>query len=147
MIDEALQHLAPQLLGLLDVLRVGELALEVAELAERVHDGRLILLVRRRQEEDVVGHVLEVALADPERGVAVLDLVVRRVQAREGLVAVDGLAEVAAIELRVGERELGEHGVLRERVLLLDELEVFLRLGVVLVLELGQSLSRNFAWP
>ena len=118
----------------------GVLLAKVFDLALRVDHRRLILLVRRRQDPDVVRHVLEVALADPERDVAVLDLLVRRVQAGEALVAVDRLVVVAARELRVRDRQLRQHRELRERVLLLHELEILLCLGIVVVLELGQTL-------
>ena len=138
-VDEALQHLAPDLVRLLHVRRRRELLAKVVELALRVDDGRLILLVGRRQQPHVLGHVLEVALADPERHVAVLDLLVGRVQAREALVGVDRLGVVAARELCVRDGELSQHRELRERVLLLDELEVLLCLRIVFVLQFGET--------
>ena len=139
-VDEALQHLLAQLPRLGQVGRARVLLQEVVQLPLGVDHRRLILLVRRRQDPDVLGHVLDVALADLERDVAVLDLLVRGVQPGEALVAVDGLGVVAARELGVGQGQLGHDGELRERVLLFDELEILLRLGVVLVLELGQAL-------
>ena len=49
-IDEALHHLAPDLVGLLHVRRRRELLAEVVDLALRIDDRRLILLVGRRQQ-------------------------------------------------------------------------------------------------
>src|SRR6185436_12621413 len=76
----------------------------------------------------------------PEGDVAVLHLLVGRMQAREALVAVDRLDVVAARELRVRDSQLSQYRELREGILLFDELEVLLCFRKVFVLQLGESL-------
>ena len=125
-VDEPLHHLFSQPLGLFRVGRGRELLEKVVELPLRVHHRGLIFFVRRRQQPDVLRHVLHVALADAEGDIAVLDLLVRGVQAGEALVAVDRFRVVPARELAVRQGQLGQNGVLRERVLLFHELEILL---------------------
>ena len=60
------------------------------ELAKRVPDRRLILLVRWRKQEEVVGHLLDETLGDAESDVTVRDLLVGRMQAREAENGEDG---------------------------------------------------------
>jgi hypothetical protein len=71
--------------------------------------------------------------------VAVLDLFMRRVQAREALVRIDGFLVVAAREFRVGKASSASPAYFENGKLLLHVAEVVRRLDVILFLQLFET--------
>jgi len=106
------QRLLEDLLRLGHVLGLGVVAEELAEGLDRAVNGREILLVGRRQEEDRAGRLLPPGLGALEGGV--VDLRAGGVRLDEGVVAVARLGVLLARELHVGQADVGEEGRLAE---------------------------------